>query len=161
MNRRTAELAKTATLRMDTVKIETVEYVAPVKKMNAALRIVENVEFAKRMPALTAANFALFALNARMKNASPRLNVALKTLVGPVKTVLTAHVLLLTVEDVVHATMPPMSVKQMNPNARQTVEFRAVRHVLVTLERLALNVSMSVLTMTKAAAVLMTTANAR
>ena len=153
--------AKTAILRLETVKRENVEHAASAKETNANQWIVVNVEFAKKILVLTPVNFAQSALSAKMKNAKLQLNVALKTLAVPVKTALMEHVLLLTVEGVVLATMSPMSVKRMNLNASHTVECQMARHVLVTLERLALSVSLFVRKMTKPAAVWMMTVNVR
>ena len=65
------------------------EFVAPARMMNVHRRIVESVEFARKISVLTSANVALFALNVRMKNVNQKLNAVTKSLVVPAKIVKT------------------------------------------------------------------------
>ena len=87
MNLRPVVIAKTATFTLGTVRIEIAEFVVHVKKINVDKRNVANVEFARKISVLTAMNFAPFALNVRMKNASLQLNAVMKSLVVPVRIV--------------------------------------------------------------------------
>ena len=80
-------IAKTATKRLDYVKRENVEFVAPVKETNADRRIVESVVFARKTSVLTSANSAQSVLNVRMKNVYWKLNAVMKSLVVPAKIV--------------------------------------------------------------------------
>ena len=63
------------------------EFVTAViqKMMNVNQRIVENVEFVRKMYVLTAANFVLFVLNVRTRNVNTQLNAVPRSLVVPVR----------------------------------------------------------------------------
>ena len=69
-------IAKTAILRLDSARIETVEFVAPVIMMNVHRKIVENVEFARMMYASTTVNFVPLVQNVKMKRVYLQLNAA-------------------------------------------------------------------------------------
>ena len=81
------EIVKTATLRLDIARTENVEFATAViqKLMNVNQRIVENVEFVRKMCVLTAANFVLFVQNVRMRNVNAQLNAVPRSLVVPAR----------------------------------------------------------------------------
>ena len=83
----TVEIVKTATLRLDIARTENVEFATAViqKLMNVNQRIVENVEFVRKMCVLTAANFVLFVQNVRMRNVNAQLNAVPRSLVVPAR----------------------------------------------------------------------------
>ena len=91
-------IVRTATLRLETVRQETAEFVAAVKKTNADQGTVENAVFARKMSVSTAMNCAPPALNVRMKNAKSLQNAVLKTLAVPAKIVKKEFVSIETVE---------------------------------------------------------------
>ena len=100
VNQFTVEIVKTATLRLDTVRIENVEPAILViqKLMNVNQRIVENVEFVRKMCVLTAPNFVLFVLNVMTRNVNTQLNAVPRSLVVPARIAKMEHVWTETVD---------------------------------------------------------------